>query len=273
MKRKILSLIHLIWYKFAQTVAVVFVRCLYHVKVHGKENIPRTGPLLILSSHQSFFDPMFCQNFILRPFTFIARDTLWETFIARMALNSFYVIPIRRGEADISAMRKAIDVLKQDSALVIYPEATRTSDGRVARIRPGIDLIIRRSSSTVVPMAIEGAFEAWPKTKKLPRPYKKIVVRYGKPISPDQVKEMGPEKFAKYLTDTIRSLQNESRVEMGREPFDYSHQEDDEDTKPNLKQDAQTAKEEESGASQAGPADVNRPTSVTEEPTDESTRC
>lgn len=265
MGRIILSVIHLVWYKFAQTVAVLFVRCLYYVKVHGKENIPRKGPLLILSSHQSFFDPMLCQNFILRPFTFIARDTLWDAFISRMVLNSFYVIPIRRGEADISAMRKAINVLKQNSALVIYPEATRTSDGRVARIKPGIDLIIRRASATVVPMAIEGAFEAWPKTKKLPRPFKKIVVRYGKPISPEQVKEMGPEKFAKHLTEAIRSLQNESRVEMGREPFVYSESQNEDEAKTDSVQTVSTNELKQKTHTSAVAEDRNASTDITGE--------
>jgi len=118
-------------------------------------------------------------------------------------------------------MRQVIDKLKAGSGVCIFPEATRTSDGRIASFKPGFGLLCRRGGAAVVPVLIDGAFECWPRHKKIFSPGGRITVCYGKAISAEQVKVIGDRALAELLTDTLRRMQTESRLKHGREPLKY----------------------------------------------------
>jgi 1-acyl-sn-glycerol-3-phosphate acyltransferase len=117
-------------------------------------------------------------------------------------------------------MKTFIEKLRDGFGLVLYPEGTRTSDGKIAEIKPGFGLLARRANVPVIPTVIDGAFECWPRQKKLWRPHK-VYVYYGKPIPPEKIIEMGDREFAKYLTKLLRDMQAELRLKIGRKPFDY----------------------------------------------------
>lgn len=210
-----------VWHKFCHYFSVCVVAVLYRLKVYGSQNVPRTGPVLILSNHQSFFDPMFCQNWIWRPFYFVPRDTLLDIKFWGRIIGSFYIIPIKRGQADIAAMKAIIEVLKQNKAVCLFPEGTRTHDGRIGTIKPGFGLISRRTGATIVPMVIDGMYEAWPRTQKFPK-FGKVRVQFGDPISPEHIKAKSDDEFAAELTSIFRQIQAELRTKAGKQPFDYS---------------------------------------------------
>lgn len=209
-----------IWYLFCLVLSVGTVTILYRLKVYGRENVPKSGPVLALSNHQSFFDTMFCQNWIWRPFYFVPRDTLLDIRFWGSIIRTLYVIPIKRGQADIAAMRTIIEALKQDKAVCLFPEGTRTLDGRIGKIKPGFGLISRRSNATIVPMVIDGIFEAWPKGQKWPKSGR-VAVMYGKPFTPDYIASRSDEEFAAEITQTMRNLHAELRGRMGKTPYDY----------------------------------------------------
>ena len=208
------------WHRIGQIFSVGFLSLLYRMKVYGKENVPKDGPLLVVSNHQSFFDPMFCQTWIRRPFYFIPRDTLLQNRFWGRLIASFCVIPIRKGQADIAAMKTIIEFLKQGKAVCLYPEGTRTPDGRIGAVKPGFGLMSRRSGAPVLPMVIDGVFECWPRTQKYPK-LGRIAVLYGKPFSAEHIKTLGDNAFAEELTRTLRAMQTTLRQKMGRPPFDY----------------------------------------------------
>ena len=118
-------------------------------------------------------------------------------------------------------MKTIIRKLQKGQAVLLFPEATRTSDGRIAQFKPGLAFLCRHGNAAIVPMLIDGAFECWPRHKKIFSLGKKIVVRYGKSIPADQAKTMPDEKLAEFLTNTLRQLQTEVRMEQGKEPFSY----------------------------------------------------
>ncbi len=210
-----------LWYHIARITCAIVICLPYRVRIYGRKNIPKTGPVLVLSNHQSFFDPIFSQAMIGRKFLFLARDTLFKNRFFGALLRSISVIPIKRGQSDIATIKKVIGELKRGRSVFLYPEGTRTSDGKIADMKPGVAMLSRRSGAKVVPSVIDGAFECWPRHKKFPS-LGKISVCYGEPITSEKVKELGDEGFAALLTAQLRKMQNELRIKSGKQPLDYS---------------------------------------------------
>jgi len=210
-----------IWYSIGRIICLTLCKIFFSLKVIGHQNIPAEGGFLLVSNHQSFLDPVLCGCGIKRQLHFLARDTLFKKRFFRWLCFSLNAIPLRLDKADISAMKTIIEKLQKGEAVVLYPEATRTSDGRIAPFKSGLAILCRRGNAAIVPMLIDGAFESWPRNKKMFTIGKKIVVRYGQAVTAEQAKSMDDEKLADYLTSTIRSLQSQVRIEEGKEPFSY----------------------------------------------------
>ena len=190
------------------------------MRSYGRDNIPKTGPFVLISNHQSYLDPMLCGGPIQRRVSFLARETLFHHWLFGRMIRSVGTIPVKLGESDISAIRKAIDILKQDRGICLFPEGTRSRDGKITPFKPGFGLLCRRGAAAVVPVVIDGAFECWPRHKKL-FSHGSIVVNYGRAIPAEQVKNMSNEELAEVLTKTLRQMQNESRIKQGKKPYDY----------------------------------------------------
>jgi 1-acyl-sn-glycerol-3-phosphate acyltransferase len=209
------------WFRFARWVCKAFCLTFFKMAFYGKENIPEEGAFLLVGNHQSFLDPVFCGIPLKRPLYFLARDTLFKNWFFGWLISSVNTIPVRRGEADLSAMKKIIGKLKEGNGVCIFPEATRSSDGKIAPFKPGFGLLCRRGEAAVVPVVIDGAFECWPRHKKIFSPGGRIVVCYGKCITAEQVKKMSDKELAENLTDTLREMQTKSRIKQGKEPYNY----------------------------------------------------
>ncbi len=208
------------WFWLARWMCRVFCMLMFRVRSYGRGNIPRTGPFVLISNHQSYLDPMLCGIPLKRRVSFLARESLFHNWFFGWMISSVGTIPVRLGEADISAMRKAIDILKQGRGVCLFPEGTRSRDGKITPFKPGFGLLCRRGGAAVVPVVIDGAFECWPRHKKL-FSHGPIVISYGKAIPPGQVKNMDNEKLAEVLTKTLRKMQNKSRIRQGKKPYDY----------------------------------------------------
>jgi cytidylate kinase len=208
------------WARFGRLLSRIFCKMFFRLHPSGLENIPDYGPLVLVCNHQSFLDPVFCGIFVKRPLYYLARDTLFHGLFGRI-IASVNTIPVKRGEADLTAMRIVIGKLKQGNGVCLFPEGTRTSDGKIAAFKPGLGLLCRRGNAAVIPVLIEGAFEAWPRNKKLFTPGRHIFVCFGEVIPAVLVRKMGDEKLAELLTDILRKRQNDCRINQGKKPYDY----------------------------------------------------
>ncbi len=212
-----------VWYVFALWACRMFCVVFFRMHLNGQENIPSKGPFLLVSSHQSYLDPIFCGAPIRRQMVFVARDSLFRSFAFRSIIASVGAIPVRRGVADLTAIKRMIASLREGFGLCLFPESTRTSDGRIAALRPGFSLLCRKTKAPIVPVVIDGAFQSWPRDKKFFSPWQHIWVWYGKRIEPQEAARMSDDEFATYLTDVMRRMLNECRKKFDRSTYEYKN--------------------------------------------------
>jgi len=211
----------MMWYWLAVWCCRVFCSVFFSLRIYGRGNVPDEGAFVLISNHQSFLDPVFCGMHLKRHLYFLARDSLFANRFFGRLLSSVNTIPVRRGKADLAAMRKVISKLKEGNGVCLFPEATRSRDGKITAFKPGFGFLCRRGNATVVPVVIEGAFECWPRHQKIFMPGSRIVIRYGKVIAAEDVKNMSDRELAEKLTDKLREMQNDCRVQQGKEPYCY----------------------------------------------------
>ena len=208
------------WYWVARFGCQVFCALVFHVRIRGRENVPREGAFILACNHQSYLDPVFCGVGLRQRLVFVARDSLFRFKPFAWLIHSLNAIPIGRDKADITAVKAIIQRLREGRGVCLYPEGTRTPDGRIGTIKPGFGLLCRRSKAAVVPVLIDGAFECWPRHKRLFSPGT-VTVWYGEALPPDRVNSMSNAELADYLTRTFRHMQHDCRVKQSKEPYTY----------------------------------------------------
>ena len=209
------------YYRICKTLCELFICGSYRVRAYGSECVPTEGGALLLSNHQSFFDPIAVGLAINRECHYMARDSLFEIPLLGRLFASLNAFPVRRDTADISAMKEAIRRLRAGAILCVFPEATRTPDGGIHPIKGGAIALAQRAKVPIVPTVIEGLFEIWPRTKKFPGFGRRIGVLYGLPVDSESIRDRDPDDVAGELTLTLRRLHNQLRANMGRPPLHY----------------------------------------------------
>ena len=135
----------------------------FDFRVVGREKIPPAGGLLLAMNHQSFLDPPLAGIACDREIFYLARKSLLEWPVLGRLFPKLNVIPYDQTGADMSAIKAVIRVVKDDKATVIFPEGTRSRDGRLQPAQAGLGMIVAKTLVPVVPMRIFGAFEAFPR--------------------------------------------------------------------------------------------------------------
>ena len=167
--------------------------------------------MILASNHQSYLDPVLIGTHVLRPLCFLARESLFRVPLLGGLIRRLNAFPVRRGGAAArAALRTAEGILKSDQAVVLFPEGTRTVDGKMQPLKSGVYLIARRARCPVVPVLIVGAFEAWPRQRKVPW-FSSIRMIFGEPIIIQE--EDSSESFSAKLTDAYRRLASELGAE------------------------------------------------------------
>lgn len=192
-----------IWYDFLR----VFFRALgvavFRVRVFGREHVPADGGALVLSNHQSHLDPILIGLSCDRRMNYLARDTLFGFAPFRWLIYSLDAIPLDREGIGLGGLKESLKRLKAGEMLLIFPEGTRTRDGEVGRLKPGFLALARRSNATLVPVAIEGAYESMPRNSLLPRATV-IHIQFGPPLKPADFASWDDETLLQAINDRIR---------------------------------------------------------------------
>ena len=171
-------------YRIFKAVLLPFFRYFFRIRVEGIENIPTTGRAILASNHLAVFDSFFLPAVLKRRVTFVAKAEYFEDPKTAWFFRAAGQIPIKRsgGSASQGALDAAADVLERDQLFGIYPEGTRSPDGRLYKGRTGVARLALRCHAPVVPVAMIGTREAQPIGQAMPNLFMPITIRIGKPL-------------------------------------------------------------------------------------------
>jgi 1-acyl-sn-glycerol-3-phosphate acyltransferase len=209
----------------------------HSLRVIGRRNMPEDGPVLLMSNHQSFFDPLLLGLASRRYLSFLARDTLFRNQYLKALIESLDAIPIDNKGLGKDGLQACLNVLNRGKAVLVFPEGERTHDGEMEPFKPGISLLIKRLQCPIVPAAIVGAYDAWPRRARLPSfsplflaaGKASIAISIGKPIDSAALAGMKREEMLQTLFTAVKTefdkakrLKRQDRANLlAKCPFGY----------------------------------------------------
>ncbi len=163
-------------------------RTLFGLRIIGSENLITEGAVLVVSNHQSYLDPPLISALYQTEMAYLARKTLFNG-ITKWLYTQWNAIPVDQDRPDMASLKNIIRKLKEGWRVLVFPEGSRTLDGKIADPAPGIGLIAAKSGAVIQPMRISGAYEALPRGSARIR-FSRITVSIGPAIrlSPEEIK-------------------------------------------------------------------------------------
>jgi len=183
---------------------------MFGVRTRFAEPLPDCGGLIMLSSHQSHLDPLLLGLACDRRLSSLARSSLYTFKPFGFIITALDAVPIDRNASAVAAMKTVIKRLEDGAAVIIFPEGTRTATGRLGEIKSGFALIAKKAKVPIVPVAIVGAWECWPKTRLLPRPGR-IRLEFGGVIRPEEIAALDDRTLVAECTARLTELDAQAR--------------------------------------------------------------
>lgn len=182
------------FYNFAKSVVGGFFGLFYRVSVEGLENVPKEGGFVVCANHKSVLDPPLLGVCIPAEFKFMAKEELFKNKLLGSMLRALGAFPVKRGKSDLGALKAALKMTKEGGRLVIFPEGTRSDKNSLKPGKGGAVLIAVKAGVDILPVGICGRY----------RPFSKIVIKIGKPISLDEYYGKKPDsQTVQYITDEM----------------------------------------------------------------------
>ena len=194
--------------------------------VTGRENVPLTGPVILASNHLSFIDSIAIPLVAPRKVGYLAKAEYWQGsgfvgWLQRALFTALGALPVERGthRAAQAALDTALGVLQTGGAFGIYPEGTRSRDGRLARGKTGVAWLALTADCPVVPVAVRGTDRVQPIGASWPRPHR-VAITFGQPLTfPEQRGQAGRGQARRVVTDrvmeAIAELSGQEKVGWG----------------------------------------------------------
>ena len=186
-------------YGFCHAVIEMISDAFFRGDTAGIENLPPRGGYIVAANHASHLDPPIVGLHLPRQVCFFARKTLWKPGFASWWLDAVGCIPVDRdGGTDVTAIKRVLQALKQEKVIILFPEGTRSPDGRLQRPKPGVGLLACRARVPVIPARIFGSSEAMGRSDKV-RLGSPVAVTYGKALQPADYDDpsAGKERYAR----------------------------------------------------------------------------
>jgi 1-acyl-sn-glycerol-3-phosphate acyltransferase len=183
----------------------------WSLRVTGRHNYPKRGPFILVANHQCFFDPPMTGLAFPPHVVFLARKTLFSIPGFGPLIRTLNALPIDQEGMAKDGLRAILAKLEAGQPVLVFPEGSRTEDGQLGKMQPGISLLIKRIRCPIVPVGIAGAFAAWPKGQILPMPSpiflpptsRTIGVAVGRPRDAATVADLPREEMLDIIADDI----------------------------------------------------------------------
>ncbi len=175
--------VYFLGWSFFRAVFAVYFRW----RVYNPERVPRSGPVILASNHASFIDPPLVGAGLHRSINYLAREDLFRFPVLGWILRHWQTVPVDREGGGARGLKAILDRLLDGGAILLFPEGTRTRDGKLQPARSGIGLTVLKSTAPVVPVRVFGTFRAYNRNMRFPRP-RRIGVKYGRPMLFEQLR-------------------------------------------------------------------------------------
>lgn len=194
---------HARWfYRASHVVASVVFSILFRLRIEGRNHVP-SGGMLLCSNHQSHLDPVLVGLSCPDPITFLARADLFVGPFATL-IRYMGAIPINREGMGLAGVKRTLERLKRGEKVLIFPEGTRTPNGQMQPLKGGFSVIARRAKVPMLPIAIAGAYQAWPRKRWFPLPHS-IQVVVGEALSVEEISGLSDDQVTVLLEERLRA--------------------------------------------------------------------
>ncbi|MFC1576378.1 AMP-binding protein [Candidatus Omnitrophota bacterium] len=198
-------------------IVYLFFKVYSRLRVEGKENFPEEGPYILFANHTSYFDGLLVASslphFPKLDLFFMGFRPYFNVPVIRNLVKIGRIIPLDFAAHFLEALRSSYYVLKHKKGVCLFPEGLRTLDGKVTDFKRGFGILAKETGAKIVPLAIIGAFEAWPRTSTCPKKYP-IKVKFGKPMDIETLEKEGFAMGAKDSYDAICIAARKALVEL-----------------------------------------------------------
>lgn len=167
------------FYKFCQTVLRGIFKLIYRVDIYGSNNIPKDTGAIICPNHFHWMDPIIVGVYTERQIRFMAKYELFNKPILNKLIKKFGAFPVRRGEADLNAVKTTLKLLKENNLVGLFPEGTRSKTGELGEANAGVAMFSIKSGMPVIPVCIVGNYKL----------FTRIKIKYGQPIDFNKYKK------------------------------------------------------------------------------------
>ncbi len=195
---------------FIKFLARLSMTAAFQIRVTGRDYLPAEGGALLLSNHQSNLDPFVIGLSSDRLIDYVARRTLFRFKPFGWFIEWLGAIPIEREGTGFGGLKETLKRIKHGAIVLLFPEGTRTPDGEVHAMKPGFCAIAKRAGVPVIPVGLDGTFDAWPRHQRFPR-RSVIQVQFGQPIEPFEIQAMTDEQLVQEVERRIRACHAKCR--------------------------------------------------------------
>ena len=194
-------------YRAARLLLDPLVQFLWPTRVEGFEHVARHGPGIVAANHLSFFDSVALTVAVRRRLGFVGKAEYLDNWKTRRLFPALGMIPLERGgrRQALRALAEAEKVIESGELFAIYPEGTRSRDGRLHKGHRGVGRLAVATGAPVIPAGITGTDKVQPPGTRVPRPFRRIVVRFGPPIDPADFGRSGILERRRRITDAVMS--------------------------------------------------------------------
>ena len=196
-----------------------FFRALYKIyfrwHVYNPERVPESGPVILAANHTSFIDPPLVGAGLGRDINYLARESLFCFPGIGALLRSWNSVPVDREGGGAAGLRKILDRLLAGGAIILFPEGTRSPDGKLQPARSGIGLTVIKSNAVVVPVRVFGTYEAYGRHMRFPRP-RPVAVKYGEAMRFEALRAEAKTCSKARLKEIYQQVANEIMVAIAR---------------------------------------------------------